>query len=255
MAEFNSYELSRNWFDWCFENPEKITPNHSAIYFFAIEHCNRLGWKTKFGFPTQMVMDAIGIKKHQTYIKYFNDLVEWGFLNLVQKSANQYSANIISLISAKPKSGKALDKAMINHVAKQTQSNGQSNSSIDKPNNIITNKHNNISFNEFWDLYNKKVGDKNKCEKKWNSLKDSERQKIIDTLPAFLNSIPDKQYQPHPQTYLNNSRWNDEISLDTSNNKKHYYLSSPFGTWDGLLTEDEFKAKTLTNYWTLVKIA
>lgn len=141
MAEFNSYELSRNWFDWCFENPEKITPNHSAIYFFAIEHCNRLGWKTKFGFPTQMVMDAIGIKKHQTYIKYFNDLVEWGFLNLVQKSANQYSANIISLISAKPKSGKALDKAMINHAAKQIQSNGQSNSSIDKPNNIITNNN------------------------------------------------------------------------------------------------------------------
>lgn len=113
----------------------------------------------------------------------------------------------------------------------------------------------NIAFSEFWNLYNKKVGNKDKAEKKWNSLKDSERQKIIDTLPAFLNSIPDKQYQPHPQTYLNNSRWNDEINLDTSNNKKHYYLSSPFGTWDGLLTEDEFKAKTLTNYWTLVKIA
>lgn len=113
----------------------------------------------------------------------------------------------------------------------------------------------NIAFSEFWNLYNKKVGNKDKTEKKWNSLKDDERQKIIDTLPAFLNSIPDKQYQPHPQTYLNNSRWNDEISLDTSNNKKHYYLSSPFGTWDGLLTEDEFKAKTLTNYWTLVKIA
>lgn len=141
MEEFNSYELSRNWFDWCFENPEKITPNHSAIYFFAIEHCNRLGWKNKFGFPTQMVMDAIGIKKHQTYIKYFNELVEWGFLNLVQKSANQYSANIISLVSAKPKSGKALDKAMINHAAKHIQSNGQSNSSIDKPNNIITNNN------------------------------------------------------------------------------------------------------------------
>lgn len=113
----------------------------------------------------------------------------------------------------------------------------------------------NIAFSEFWNLYNKKVGNKDKCEKKWNSLKDAERQKIIDTLPGFIASIPDKQFQPHPQTYLNNSRWNDEISANTSNNKKHYYLSSPFGTWDGLLTEDEFKAKTLTNYWTLVKIA
>jgi len=142
MNELNSYELSRKWFDWCFENPEKINPNHSAIYFFAIEHCNRLGWKNKFGFPTQMTMDAIGIKKHQTYIKYFNDLVQWGFFELVQKSQNQYSANIISLISAKPKNGKALDKAIIKHTAKQSSSIGQSNGSINKPltNKPLTNK-------------------------------------------------------------------------------------------------------------------
>jgi len=142
----NSYELSRNYFDWCFENPEKINPNHTAIYFFAIEHCNRLGWKKKFGFPSQMTMDALGIKRHQTYIKYFNDLCEWGFFQLIEKSKNQYSSNIICLIDAIPKNGKALDKAIINHEAKQTkttrQSNGQSNSSIDKPITInqITNK-------------------------------------------------------------------------------------------------------------------
>jgi len=141
----NGYNLSRNWFDFCFENPEKINPNHSAIYFFAIEHCNRLGWKEKFGFPTQMVMDAVGIKKHQTYIKYFEDLCEWGFFKLLQKSQNQYSANIICLQFAMPKNGKALDKAIINHAAKQTetigQSTGQSNSSIDKPYNHKPDNH------------------------------------------------------------------------------------------------------------------
>ena len=134
----NGYELSRNWFDWCFENPEKINTNHTAIYFFAIEHCNRMGWKNKFGFPSQMTMEALGIKKHQTYIKYFNDLVEWGFFILVEKSRNQYSANIISLNNAMTKNGKALDKANIKHTAKQTESNGQSNSSIDKQTNNIT---------------------------------------------------------------------------------------------------------------------
>lgn len=131
--EINGYQLSRNWFDWCFENPEKISPNHSAIYFFAIEHCNRLGWKKKFGFPTQMAMDAIGIKKHETYIRYFNDLVEWGFFQLIEKSRNQYSSNIISLENATPKNGKALGKAMRKHAGKQTQPNGESNRSIDKP--------------------------------------------------------------------------------------------------------------------------
>jgi hypothetical protein len=150
----NGYELSRRWFDWAFANPELISPNHSAIYFFAIEHNNRLGWRNKFGFPTQMAMDAIGIKKHQTYIRYFNDLVGWGFFKLVQKSTNQYSANIISLThDAMLKNGKALDKAIITHAAKQTepmgQSTGQSNSSIDKP---LTNKPYNHKIEESSDL-------------------------------------------------------------------------------------------------------
>ena len=71
----------------------------------------------------------------------------------------------------------------------------------------------NISFSDFWDLYNKKVGSKENCEKKWNKLTDEERNTIIKTLPAFLSSITDKQYQPYPVTYLNQKRWNDEISV------------------------------------------
>ena len=250
MAEFNSYELSRNWFDWCFENPEKINTNHTAMYFFIIEHCNRLGWKEKFGLPMEMTKDALGISNYRTYAKTFNDLVEWGFIKVIEKSKNQYSANIIAIVKNTKANTKALSKATQTHDKKQ----GNSIVGIDKPINLLTNKPINIPFESFWNLYNKKVGDKKKVEKKWNKLKDDERQKIIDTLPNFLNSIKDKQYLPYPETYLNNSRWNDEISIDTSNNKKHYYLSSPFGRWDGLLTEEEFKSKTLTGYWTLEKI-
>jgi hypothetical protein len=68
--QLNSYDLSRSWFDFCFENPELINPSHTAVYFFAIEHCNRLGWKQKFGFPTTMVMEAVGIKSYNTYAKH-----------------------------------------------------------------------------------------------------------------------------------------------------------------------------------------
>jgi len=129
----NGYELSRNWFDWSFENPELVNPNHTAIYFYVIDQCNRLGWKDKFGLPSQMAMDALGIKKHETFIRYFNDLVAWGFIGMVQKSKNQYTANIITLKSAIPKKGKALDKAILGHRGKQTLGIGESNSSIDKP--------------------------------------------------------------------------------------------------------------------------
>jgi hypothetical protein len=147
----NSYELSRNWFDWCFENPEKINPNHSALYFFCIEHCNRLGWKEKFGLPTTMVMEAIGIKSYNTYIKTFNDLISFGFIDLIEKSRNQHSSNIIALSKNNKALDKALDKATVKHATKQSESTEQSKYSIDKP---ITNnqeqetKEKELSFDE-----------------------------------------------------------------------------------------------------------
>jgi len=128
----NGYELSRNWFDWCFENPEKIKPNHTALYFFAVEHCNRLGWKKKYGMPTTMAMEAIGIKSYNTYINTLNDLVEWGFIVMIQRSKNQYSANIVALSNFDKALDKALDEALIKHASKQSESTGQSIDSIDK---------------------------------------------------------------------------------------------------------------------------
>jgi len=118
----NSYELSRKWFDWCFENPEKIKPNHTALYFFAVEHCNRLGWKEKFGMPTTMAMEALGIKSYNTYINTLNDLVAFGFITMIQRSKNQYSANIIALSNFNKALDKALDKALIKHGTKQRES-------------------------------------------------------------------------------------------------------------------------------------
>ena len=125
------FKLSRNWFDWCFENPEKIRPTHTALYFFAIEHSNRLGWKTKFGLPTEMAKDAIGVKSWHVYMASFNDLVKWNFFKLIEKSKNQYSSNIIALSENDKATDKALDKAMIKHLSKQQRSTYQSNNSID----------------------------------------------------------------------------------------------------------------------------
>jgi len=128
----NSYELSRNWFDWCFDNPEKIKPVHTAIYFFSIEHCNRLGWMPKFGLPTEMVKSAIGVHSYNTYIDALNDLVEWGFIKMIQKSKNQYSSNIIALSNFDKATTKALDKAMIKHSTKQGESIDSINKQINK---------------------------------------------------------------------------------------------------------------------------
>ena len=83
--QIKTFELSREWFDWCYEHPELISTNHTALYFFIIDHYNRLGWKQKFGLPTMMAMEAIGIKSWKTYSKAFSDIVSWGFIKVIEK--------------------------------------------------------------------------------------------------------------------------------------------------------------------------
>lgn len=142
------YSLYRNFWDFSFENPEKIKPNHIAIFSFAIEHCNRLGWKKKFGFPTSMAMDAVGIKSYSVFKKHLDQLVEFGFIEMVEYSKNQYSSNVIALkenYKANSKANnKSLDKAIGKHIAKQVQSTyqstGESIGSINKPVNQETKK-------------------------------------------------------------------------------------------------------------------
>jgi hypothetical protein len=140
------FKLSRQWFDWCFENPEKISPNHTALYFFCIEHCNRLGWKERFGLPTTMAKEAIGIRSYNTYINTLNDLVAFGFVSLIEKSKNQYSSNIIALSKFDKTLDNALDKALIKHTTKQYESTQQSIDSIDIQETI-----NNKQLNKYTD--------------------------------------------------------------------------------------------------------
>lgn len=159
------YELSRKWFDFCFDNPEKINPNHTALYFFCVEHCNRLGWKEKFGLPTTMAKEAIGIKSYNTYIKTLRDLIEFGFIIMIEVSKNQYSSNIIALSNF----NKALDtptedalsnfdKALIKHTSKQGESTQQSIDSINKlitiNNKPITEYFPNFKSDEFIKAFN-----------------------------------------------------------------------------------------------------
>jgi len=144
--DLNHYSLSRAFFDFAFENPEKIKPNHIALYFFAIEHCNRLGWKSKFGLPSSMTMEAIGIKSYNTYINTLNDLISFGFILLIEKSKNQYSSNIIALSKFNKANDKALDNALIKHSTKHLQSTIQSTDTIDKQDNKITNNNKQITI-------------------------------------------------------------------------------------------------------------
>jgi hypothetical protein len=187
----NSYELSRKFWDFAFENPDRIKPIHAAIYFFAIEHCNRLGWKEKFGLPSQMVMEAIGVKNWRTYSQGLNELIEFDFIKLIEKSTNQYSSNIIAIVNFTKADTKALDKALQKHGTKQ----GQSIDSIDKQETI--NNKQIPEYSEFLSYAIKQVPNINKQDLKlkydsWivNEWKDGKDKPIKNWKSKLNNTLP-----------------------------------------------------------------
>jgi hypothetical protein len=207
--KFTGYQLSRDWWDFAFQNPDKVKPNHTAIYFFAIEHYNRLGQKEKFGFPTTMTMEATGIKSYNTYIKALNDLFDWGALKCIERSKNQYSANIIAISNFDKAPDKALDKAFIKHGTKHCRSTQQSIDSIDKQRTINKEQLTDIPpFDIFLDYAKTKKPNINKAELKlkyeswvvndWKDGKDNKiknwKSKLLNTLPYISEDKPKQRY-------------------------------------------------------------
>lgn len=128
----NYYELHRNFWDFCYRNPDIVRPTHGALFSFIVDLNNRLGWKEKFSLPTTVAKEAIGIRSYNTYIKTLNDLIDWGFINIHERSKNQFTANIIALSKNDKAKDKALDKAIMNHDEKHSESIDQTNNeSID----------------------------------------------------------------------------------------------------------------------------
>lgn len=66
------------------------------------------------------------------------------------------------------------------------------------------------SFDEFWNLYDKKVG-RDKCIRLWRKLTAKEKRYCIAYVPLYVQAQPDKQYRKNPETFLRNKSFYDEI--------------------------------------------
>ena len=97
-----------------------------------------------------------------------------------------------------------------NNKATTRQQQDDTNNNDNNDNNDNNENKERMSFEKFWNLYDKKTG-RDKCETKWNNITNADREKIFETLPKYLATITDKKYQKNPLTYLNGKYWNDEI--------------------------------------------
>ena len=89
-------------------------------------------------------------------------------------------------------------------------------------------------FDDFWNIYDKKVDRKN-CESKWNKYSEETKEKIMLHIPSYVSSTPDKSFRKNPETYLNQEAWNNEIinhAKQSSQSQQktgntHNYMRSP----------------------------
>ncbi|MEX0895653.1 MAG: hypothetical protein WDZ94_01795 [Patescibacteria group bacterium] len=85
-----------------------------------------------------------------------------------------------------------------------------------KNNNINNNINKNTinTFEQFWEIYPRKIG-KGAARKAWLKIsKTHQSQTLLDAVSAYAQhpDLPEVQYIPHPSTWLNQERWMDDLS-------------------------------------------
>lgn len=94
-------------------------------------------------------------------------------------------------------------------------------------NNIYIYNNNKYSSDEafdlFYKLYPRKVSKAN-AKKAFRKIKGSEFQLVMDGLNAQLSSLlaSEPQYRPHPASWLNARRWEDEVSAPAEKTDEQY---------------------------------
>lgn len=89
----------------------------------------------------------------------------------------------------------------------------------------------NYSFDKVWDLYDKKVGNKDALRKKWEGIKLKDRIKIFEFIPAYV-ALTEKAYRKNFQTFLNQKAWTNE-EIETNG------ITVPYGSFNPKLVADK----------------
>lgn len=184
----NGYQLTRQWFEWRFNNPGKLSSAHAELYFYIVDRWNYFGQKPEFGLPRLHTMEVLSIGSRNTYKKLFGDLIEHGFIKLIRESCNQYHhASIIALSKFEQAPETPLDTPT-------EQAIEQAPDPIDKSNNLETKelKKKGFDFSGYGIL--------SELMKKWvdykKSIKNSYKsQSSLDIVAKKLNELSGGDYQ------------------------------------------------------------
>lgn len=159
----------------------------------------------------QYFMNLYGVSK-VTISKRINRLVKTGHLKSVivyHKDSKQVKNRYLTIL-AHPM------EANLNRGIKDILKENSTSSSLNKTSLISG-----YIFEDFWNDYDKKVGDKERIQKKFEGLSEKVREEIRLHLPKYKDAQPEKKFRKNPETFLNQKGWTNEIIQSNTNGKSN----------------------------------
>ncbi|MBC8984779.1 hypothetical protein H9X96_03210 [Pedobacter sp. N36a] len=192
-----------------------ITSGIIAVYYALLDMNNQSKWSEEFDVDFGYMMALAKVDK-TTYYKALNFLQENGFITNYQKGKNLYTRAKVTLCLLYDKSlGNSEGKQVGNPLGNSESEQNNSKTLNTKPKKEKNDHLIDPLFDQFWDIYKKKVG-RDKALTKWKTLAGSDKLEILKVVPDYVKSTPDKQFRKDPITYLNGGHWKDELIIDSN---------------------------------------
>lgn len=173
-------------------------------------------------FPSvDLIKHELGIGKHR-FLRAKNELIDNGYLTVDRKQTkNIYGSNLYTLFhSPRQANGRPVDDrpAYDRPVDSQpTTNNSITNNSITSNSKTINNSATDVTrerFEEWWELYDKKLDKKKAFSLFKSALKEHEFETIMNGTKEYLKTITDKQYQKYPKTFLSQESYLNDFSKE-----------------------------------------
>ena len=158
---------------------------------------------------------------HSTVLKYLNVLEESNWLIRERGNSTTNTRYLINVPMDTALDTIGLGGRSRDNLRRSTDDLGVGRETT--TNNNINNKRikKGIPFDEFWILYPRKTA-KKAAEKSWCKLEEEDQKSAITylTKKPFANELP--KYIPHPSTFLNGERWNDELTTEQQQGTNYF---------------------------------
>jgi hypothetical protein len=147
------------------------------------------------------------------------DLIKFEEVRGKRSDAGKESARLRALKSVEQ------DTTNSTSVKSVKQRSTNSTDSVNDNVNVNDNEIKKNYFEQFWNLYDKKV-ERKSCYNKFMKLDLKVIEKIINVVPFYVKSTPEVKYRKNPETWINGECWNDEIKDSTTEQPKERFTPS-----------------------------